>query len=102
MQFLKRLFQPPARPRHNLVVYVQPKRCDEVVAVSIDLMNNLSQRDDGEGYFVRKYVSATRCPFQSQLEVTFDKNKNVIDKQVTDGSIVDEAAYDAYVEASAQ
>ena len=102
MGFLRKLFggggnKSSSQDRYAMFFYIRPKRCDEIVMVRINLMNDPSQLDHGKGYFVRKVASATRCPFQAELEVTFDARKRVTQTQVTDGELVDEAEYNAWL-----
>lgn len=100
MNFLKNLFgggsQTPV-DRNGMYIYVQPKRCEEIVEVRINLMNDLSRKDEGNGYFVRKMVSATRCPFQAEVTIEFDNQRNVISQEAENGEIVDAAAYQRWV-----
>lgn len=103
MSLLKRLFGGGSRrstggyrsadDRYALYLYVRPKRCDEVVQVRVNLMNDLSAADQGDGYFTRKMVSATRCPFQAELSLHFDRNKKLVSSDITNGEIVDEDAF---------
>lgn len=94
MNFLKALFggggssQPP-----GLFVYVKPKACDEIIKVRIDIRNEVSVDDSGDGYFVRKVASGTRCPFQAELWIYFNKNRDVVDRQIENGEFVTEADY---------
>lgn len=99
MGFFRRLFggggggnQAPA-DRNAMFVYVRPKRCDEIVRVRINLMSELSRTDYDDGYYVRKMVSAIRCPFQAEVELYFDKSRRLKRSDVENGEIVDEAAY---------
>jgi hypothetical protein len=100
VNFLKKLFSGPSgnpADRDALYVYVQPKRCDEIIKVRVNLMNEPSKTDDGRGYYVRKIVSATRCPFQAELELFFDKHKDLQNQAVTNGEIVSQEDYEAYL-----
>lgn len=103
MGFLKRLFgggnRMPSGDR-GLYFYVQPKRCAEIVRVRIDPYNDLSLTDDG-GYRVRKVASATRCPFQAEITLHFDKQRRMTSSEVENGELVDEDAYNAYLESQA-
>ncbi|TVR22932.1 MAG: hypothetical protein EA396_04870 [Anaerolineaceae bacterium] len=101
MNFLRNLFgggSGSSRDRDALYIFVQPKMCPEVVRVRINLFNDLSQTEDG--YIVRKMVSATRCPFQAEVELHFDKKRNITQTIVTDGDMKEEADYIAWVEQS--
>ncbi len=95
MNFLKNLFGGGGQPadRNALYIYVQPKHCQEILQVRINLMNDPSLTDDGKGYFVRKVASATRCPFQAEIEIYMDNKKNITNSVVTNGTLVDEADY---------
>ena len=100
MNFLKNLFGGDgggnSDDSRGLYFYVQPKRCEEIIEVRIDSMNDLSTRDDESGYIVRKMVSATRCPFQAELTVYFDKNRRVENQEVENGTLVSKEDYEAW------
>ncbi|MBZ0298722.1 MAG: hypothetical protein K8J31_03230 [Anaerolineae bacterium] len=105
MNFLKKLFGGDTsgveRDNRSVYFYVQPLRCEDVLRVRIDLHNDLSLRDDNNGYWVRKLASGAnyKCN-QVELTVYFDANRR-IDMESTEiqgGKIVDRAAYDAWVE----
>ncbi len=89
------LFSGPRSTDRGLYFYVQPKMCQEILRVRVDPMNDLSRRDDGKGYWVRKIASGHRCPFQAELEITFDKNKRMLNSEVTNGKLVSEADWQA-------
>lgn len=99
MNFLKNLFGggPKSSEDRAVYVYVQPKRCEEILQVRIDTYNDLSVTDDGNGYWVRKLASATRCPFQAEITLYFDKQRRMTGSEVENGELVDEEAYEAYV-----
>lgn len=88
MNFLKNLFGGGGKGDDGLYVYVQPKACDEIVMVRIDTTHGLSRRDDGDGYFMRKMASGTRCPFQAEMFLYFDNNKRLVDRRVENGTFV--------------
>ena len=102
MNFLKKLFGSGMPQDGGYYVYVKPKMCKEIVKVRINLSNDLSLRDDSDGYWVRKVASATRCPFQAELTLYFNKSRQVIDKEIENGEYVDEATYQAYLVESGQ
>ena len=101
MNFLKKLFQGDGVERDDRAAYfyVQPHRCDDVMRVRVDLMNDLSQRDDADGLWTRKLASSGnyRCN-QVELVLYFDKNRRLVDSEVQGGKMVDRAAYDAWME----
>ncbi len=102
MDFLKKIFGGfgggPASPR-GLFYYVQPKGCQEVVRVRIDTHNDLSLADDNTTYFVRKMVRGTtyKCTRTAELYLTFDNARRVQNTEVTNGTLVSETDYDAWV-----
>lgn len=93
MNFLKKLFSGGGSQSgdRGLYFYVQPKACNEILKVRIDPLNELSQSEDGKGFYTRKLVSGHRCPFQAELEVFFDNRRNVTNTDVTNGKVVTEA-----------
>lgn len=98
MDFLKKLFGGGGGMNsgdRGIYFYVQPKMCQEIIQVRVDPMNELSRMDDGDGFYVRKLVSGHRCPFQTELEIFFNKNRNVSNTQITNGTIVEEAQWQA-------
>ena len=94
MNILKNLFGGFSRSDdRGIYFYVQPKMCKEILRVRVDPLNDLSQTDDGKGYWCRKVASAARCPFQAELELRFDKNKRFQGSDVTNGKLVSEAEW---------
>jgi len=95
MNFLKTLFGGggSASRDEGFYVYVQPKMCKEIVRVRIDLKNQLSREDTGDGLFVRKTARGQRCPFAAEMLLRFDNNYNLIEQTVEDGTIVTEEEY---------
>ena len=94
MNFLKSLFGGGGRHEdRGIYFYVQPKMCQEILRIRVDPLNDLSQTDDGKGYWCRKLASAARCPFQAELELYFDKNKRFKDSHVENGKLVSEEAW---------
>ncbi len=94
MNILKSLFGGGGRnDDRGIYFYVQPKMCKEILRVRVDPLNDLSQTDDGKGYWCRKLASAARCPFQADLELYFDKNKHYTGSEVTDGALVSETEW---------
>lgn len=96
MGFIRRLFGGGGGKPRDTVFYVRPKRCEEIVAVRIDLYNEPSQTDDG-GYFLRKIVRGERCPFPAELHLNFDQNRRLIQVGVENGETVDESDYRAWL-----
>src|SRR5262245_23848 len=70
MGFLKNLFGgATAKPeKHYYTFNVKCKRCGEILEGRVDLDNDLSLDDDGDGYLVRKTLMGSNRCFQ-QIEV---------------------------------
>jgi hypothetical protein len=99
MNFLRNLFgggSGSSDDGRSLFVYVRPKRCDQIVEVRIDLMNDLSTTDAGDGFWVRKIAQAIRCPFPAEIVLYFDKSKRITSREITDGEFVESAEYEAW------
>lgn len=104
MGFLKKLFGGGGNANkggdgRSFFVYVRPKRCEEIIEVRVDLMNELSRTDAEDGFFVRKVASATRCPFQAEIMLYFDKNRRLLSSEVEKGEFVSTEDYEAWVAA---
>lgn len=93
MNFLKKLFSGGGGSRDELVVYVRPKACDEILRIRLDTKHSLSRRDDGDGYFMRKMATGARCPFQAEMHFYFDSSKTLVDRSVENGEFVTEEEY---------
>ena len=92
MGFLKNLFGgTPAQPKKNYYTFnVKCRRCGEIIEGRIDLDNDLSLNDDGNGYIVRKgLVGGNRCFQQIEVEMKFTSARELIDQQVQGGSFVE-------------
>jgi hypothetical protein len=92
MNFLKKLFSgESAKPQSNFFDFtVKCNRCGEAIEGHINLANDLSLNDDNSGYFVRKVVmGGGRCFQQVEVELTFDSNHKLLDKQVHGGTFVE-------------
>ena len=103
MDFLKKLFGGGSRGAsgsdRGKYFYVQPQGCDEVVRIRVDMNNEPSLDDDNSTYFVRKFVQGTtyKCNKRAELYMTFDASRRVQKTEVTDGKLVTEADYDAWM-----
>ena len=69
---------------------VQCNRCGEVIQAQIDLSNELSidYGEDGsvKAYFCRKVlIGKQRCFQQIEVTLTFDANRQLIDRQIVGG-----------------
>jgi hypothetical protein len=99
MDFLKRLSSLFALPSHSdrgrfHPITVKCDRCGEIVEGQINIGNDLSigdgENSDAEGYYCRKVlIGSQRCFQQIEVQVRFDSNYQLIDRQVTGGAFVD-------------
>ena len=72
---------------------VQCRRCGDVLPVYVNLQNDLSQDYERDVWFVRKLISgsgANRCFQQIEVQLTFDANKKLIEREITGGIFVDD------------
>lgn len=107
MQFFRNLFggggsglsSSPSGDADGMYVYVQGTGCDEVVRVRINLRNDLSQTDDGNGYFVHKLARGQKCPRNIDISVHFDAHRNILEREIDGGRFVDAEAYQAWLAA---
>ena len=98
MSFLKRLSdflaprQTPSFDERSYTLDVRCRRCGEIIPARIDLMNELSQDFSTGQYRTRKIImgdGSNRCFQQIELELIFDKNKQLIEQHITGGEIVE-------------
>jgi hypothetical protein len=92
MSFLKNLFNStPAKSEKNYYTFnVKCKRCGEIIEGRIDLDNDLSLNDEGDGYIVRKgLIGGNRCFQQIEVELNFDSSRQLTEKTITGGTFVE-------------
>ena len=101
MEFFKKLFSGGAPKQRGQFYYVKPTGCTEVVRIRVDTMNELSQNDDNDGYFVRKSARGTsyKCTKTAELLLEYDTQKRLTNTEILGGVLVSEAEYDAWVQA---
>ena len=100
MSFLKRLsnlFTSPGKPGSDMSYWisVQCRRCGEVIRTRVDLRNDLSinygESEADTTYFCRKIIIGDQGCFQQiEVELTFDKQHQVIDRQIKGGKFVED------------
>jgi hypothetical protein len=94
MNFFKKLFSgSPGQSSANQYTYlVKCNRCGETIEGHIDLSNDLSVQYEGdqEVYFVRKgLMGSGRCFQQIEVQMKFDANKQLMEKEITGGKFVE-------------
>jgi hypothetical protein len=96
---LSDLFSPPGgrserRDEAGYWIAVRCKRCGETLRTRVNLHNDLSiEYGEGEGdttYFCRKVLIGDKLCFQRvEVELTFDSQRKLVDRQITGGEFVD-------------
>lgn len=102
MSFLKKisdLFSSPGTGDDPAYwIYVKCKRCGETIRTRVDLHNDLSANfgEGGEGitYFCRKVLMGQeRCFQRIEVQLTFDQERKLIDRQISGGDFIVEDQY---------
>jgi hypothetical protein len=96
MSFWKKLgalFSPPTGDSRSLWLYVKCDKCGEILKGRVDLNNDLSVQYDGSGggtsYYCRKvFIGSNRCYRPIEVELRFDKNRQLINNEIKGGEIV--------------
>ena len=92
MSFLKNLFTstPAKHEKHYYTFHVKCNRCGEIIEGRVDLDNDLSLNDGGNGYIVRKgLMGANRCFQQIEVEIKFSSKREEIEKHAQGGTFVE-------------
>jgi len=92
LQKLSTLFATPSNDKVYLIT-VKCHRYGEMIQARLNLANDLSLKY-GEGekiaYFCRKVLMGTQQCFQKvEVELMFDGNRNLFDRQITGGKFVE-------------
>lgn len=104
MSFLKDLFSRFAaggpKDAHLYWVYVQCDRCQEKIRFHVDMRNDLSiqygESEKEDVYFTRKRVIGRQGCFQAiDVELTFDRDRRLVNQQITGGRFISEETYNA-------
>ena len=94
---LGKLFNPgPKNEQWVQWVKVQCNRCGEIIEGRVDLRNDLSTNyteEGGQTYFTRKVLMGEGHCFQRiEVELTFDKDRQLTERTISGGKFVDEQA----------
>jgi hypothetical protein len=95
---LSRLTTGGGKDPHLYWVYVQCDRCQEKIRFLVNLRNDLSiqygETEKEDAYFTRKRVIGSQGCFQAiDVELTFDKNRRLVDQQIMGGRFISEEDY---------
>ncbi len=101
MGFLKKLgslFSGSTGDGRSLWLYVQCDKCGEILKGRVDLHNDLSVQYDepgsGASYFCRKvFVGSNRCYRPIEVALTFDKNRKLMNEEISGGALVSKEAF---------
>jgi len=91
MSFLKTIFGGTDKPEKRYYTFhVKCSRCGEIIEGRVDLDNDLSLNEEGNGFLVRKgLMGANRCFQQIEVELTFDSTRRIQEKTVSGGEFVE-------------
>lgn len=93
---ISRLFSSPTRgDPSGYWIAARCKRCGEVIRTRVNLSNDLSIHEEDGGkiiYFCHKTLMGdTGCFQRVEVELTFDSQRKLLDRQVSGGEFIDEA-----------
>ncbi|HMB25223.1 MAG TPA: hypothetical protein VKP08_20410 [Anaerolineales bacterium] len=92
MGFLKNLFGgASAKPEKKYYIFhVKCNRCGEVIEGRVDLDNDLSLNDAGDGYIVRKgLIGNNRCFQRIEVEMQFTSERQLSEQNAQGGTFVE-------------
>jgi hypothetical protein len=94
----KDMFTPEVVDRSAHWVYVRCDECGEKLRTRIDLDHDLSDQYDDTGdettYFCRKtLIGSERCFRPIEVELTFNAQRQLIDKKIQGGQFISEEEY---------
>jgi hypothetical protein len=93
---LKSLFSSQAgQDPMALWLYVKCKRCGTPVAVRVNLRNDPSLDEDGNGYILRKEIMDDKCFALMRAEISFDLQRKIVDKTIEKGEFITAEEYNA-------
>ena len=96
MGFLKKLFGSGAPKEYvdtqGIYFYARCDKCGTIVKVRADRQHDLNSTDDG--YEWHKTIVDNRCFRRIETVVTFDRNYNITNAELTGGTYVTEAEYE--------
>ena len=71
------------------IAAVECARCGETLTARVHLGNDLSEAEDGNFHCRKVVMGSQRCYQSVELELTFDAQRRLVDRQVTGGRFVD-------------
>ena len=74
---------------HNYWFYVRCAQCGETLEGRVDMRNELSQRDDAEGFLVRKrLMGGKRCFNPIDATLYFNSNRRLENREIEGGEFI--------------
>ena len=95
----KLLTSPPPKTERALYLYVQCSKCGEKLKARVDVWNELTPEyegnsEDAASYHCRKVLVGDKLCYQPvELNLKFNKNHQLVDKQIRGGKFIDEKEY---------
>ena len=84
----------PSADRFGYMVYVRCQECGEPIRARVDMRNELSLRDDADGYIVRKtLIGSQRCYHPVEVTLYFDVDRQLTKREIQGGEFVEAGAY---------
>ncbi|MBC8506092.1 MAG: hypothetical protein ISR58_07575 [Anaerolineales bacterium] len=79
-------------------LYVQCDHCGEKIKARVNLNSDLSirygEKNEEDTYFCRKMIIGNeRCYRPIEVEMTFDRSKKLLDRQIKGGRIISEETF---------
>jgi hypothetical protein len=75
-------------------VYVRCGKCGETIRTRVDLRNDLSLQEGGEGYFTHKtLIGRKRCFNPVEVYLYFDANRQLVERVIEGGTFIDPSEY---------
>ena len=80
----------------GLYYYIKSSKTGAVVRVRINPMNDLTQRDEENGYFTNKVIHGTRGYDPIEATFYFNQDRKLTNTEIKGGTMVDKPVFDAY------
>ena len=95
---LSKIFQSPGDADvAGYWVYVRCNKCSETLKTRINLKHDLSvdyEGSHGQSYFTRKtIVGSSGCFQRIEIELTFNTQRKLVDREISGGLFIDEDDY---------
>ncbi|HAV77283.1 MAG TPA: hypothetical protein DCX53_08005 [Anaerolineae bacterium] len=92
MSFIKNLFTPAKPEKRYYTFKIKCNRCGEIIEGRVDLDNDLSLNEEGDGYLVRKGLIGSgdnHCFQQIEVTIQFSSAREATEQEIQGGTFVD-------------